>query len=99
MDSHEAPHLARKQMLHLGCLFMHCRQEYIHELHGVLALGTSLRLEAALLAVCFRGISSDFSTEHGPPSSEQDPVDPSVSLSYEEASISLLSLSITGQTD
>ena len=55
MDSHEAPHLARKQMLHLGCLFMHCRQEYIHELHGVLALGTSLRLEAALLAVCFRG--------------------------------------------
>ena len=43
-------------------------------------------------------ISSDFSTEHGPPSSEQDPVDPSVSLSYEEASISLLSLSITGQT-
>ena len=32
-------------------------------------------------------------------SSEQDPASPSVSLSHQEASISLLSLSIRGQTD
>ena len=31
--------------------------------------------------------------------SEQDPVSPSVSLSHQEASISLLSLSIKGQTE
>ena len=34
-----------------------------------------------------------------PPTSEQDPVSPSVSLSHQEASISLLSFSIRGQTD
>ena len=34
-----------------------------------------------------------------PHSSEQDPVFPSVSLSHQEDSISLLSFSITGQTD
>ena len=37
-------------------------------------------------------------TEHGPPS-EQDPVSPTVSLSQQEASISLLSFSIRGETD
>ena len=34
-----------------------------------------------------------------PRSSEQDPLSPSVSLSHQEASISLLSFSIRGQTD
>ena len=38
-------------------------------------------------------------TEHGPTPSEQDPVSPTVSISYQEASISLLSLLIRGQTE
>ena len=38
-------------------------------------------------------------TEHGPCTSEQDPVPPTVSFSHQEASISFLSLLIRGQTE
>ena len=55
IDSRKTPSLARSQNLHLHCLFIHCRQEHIWELGGALSPGTSLRLEAALLAACLRG--------------------------------------------
>ena len=50
IDSHKAPSLARSQKLHLGCLFMHCRQEHNWELGGALTPGTSLRLAIVPLA-------------------------------------------------
>ena len=56
IDSRKTPSLARSQNLHLHCLFIHCRQEHIWELGGALSPGTSLRLEAALLAACLRGL-------------------------------------------
>ena len=69
---------------------------YLHYLHHSLASGQitgreyspALQQKIGLKMYCV-----------WPSSSEQDPVFPSVSLSYQEASISLLSFSIRGQTD
>ena len=70
----------------------HC----FHYLHHRLTPGKQQGGNTASLTN--RKLDSRF-TEHGPHPSEQDPVSSSVSLSHQEAAISLLSFSIRGQTD
>ena len=69
---------------------------YLHHLHHSLVSGQTKGRE--------QGLTHHQKTElkiywAWPCPSEQDPVSPIISLSYQEASISLLSFSIRGQTD
>ena len=72
------------------------KSRYLHCLHHGLASGQIMGREQA--PPINRKLDWRF-TEHGPLTSEQDPVSPSVSLSHQEASINLLSFSIRGQTE
>ena len=68
----------------------------LHHLHHSLVSGETTGREHAPTHLQKLGLKSYWAWPHP---SEQDPVSPSASLSHQEASISLLSFSIRGQTD
>ena len=69
---------------------------YLHYLHHSLASSQATGREHSPIHHQKIGLMIYWTWPHP---SEQDPVSPSVSLSHQEASISLLSFSIRGQTD
>ena len=79
-----------EQQTFWGCL------HYLHYLHHSLTWGQTTEREHSTTHQTKIRLKFYWTW---PPWSEQDPVSPSVSLSHQEASISLLSLSFRGQTE